>query len=47
VAEILNEYKYGGTYNVDFNAAGLQSGVYFYRIKSGNYSETKKMIFLK
>jgi hypothetical protein len=47
VATLLNEYKNAGTYNVDFNAVNLSSGVYFYQINAGNYSDTKKMILMK
>jgi hypothetical protein len=36
-----------GTYSVDFNAAGLSSGIYLYKIESNNYSMSKKMILLK
>jgi hypothetical protein len=47
VATILNEYKNAGSYIVDFNAANLSSGVYFYKLSSTKYSDTKKMILLK
>jgi len=33
-----------GHYNINFNADNLSSGIYFYRIKMGEYSEVKKMI---
>jgi hypothetical protein len=36
-----------GTHQVKFNAGGLPSGVYFYRITAGKYSETKKMLVTK
>lgn len=36
-----------GTYEVDWNASGHPSGVYFYKLTSGSYSETKKMVLLK
>jgi hypothetical protein len=35
-----------GTYTVRWDAGGFSSGVYFYRLKAGNYVETKKMILL-
>lgn len=44
---LLNEYKPAGSYEIDFNANGLVSGVYFYRIISGSYAETKKMVLLR
>jgi len=47
VATLVNEQKEAGRYDVDFNAAGLNSGIYFYRIEAGSFAETKKMIFLK
>ncbi|MFN3874231.1 MAG: T9SS type A sorting domain-containing protein, partial [Ignavibacterium sp.] len=36
-----------GYYEVEFNAEGLSSGIYFYRLQSGNYTQTKKMILMK
>ncbi|MBA4250663.1 MAG: hypothetical protein C0425_10325 [Chlorobiaceae bacterium] len=47
IITLLNEYKTTGSYDVEFNASSLPSGVYFYRMISGNYSETKKMILLR
>jgi hypothetical protein len=47
VATLVNEYINVGTYKVDFDAANLTSGIYFYKITSGNYSETKKMMLMK
>src|ERR1035437_9737752 len=47
VATILNEYKQPGNYSVKFNASILASGIYLYRIESGNYIAAKKFILLK
>ncbi len=47
VATLVNEEKLAGSYQVEFNAAGLSSGIYFYRIQAGGYVETKKMILMK
>ncbi len=49
VAILVNEHKQAGTYNSTFNTLGssLTSGVYFYRLTSGNYSEVKKMMLVK
>lgn len=47
VATLVNEQLKLGTYEVDWNAAGFTSGVYFYRIQVENYSETKKVILLR
>lgn len=47
VATLVNEEKQAGVHQVSFNAKNLSSGVYFYRINAGNYSQTKKMIYQK
>jgi hypothetical protein len=47
VATLLNEVKEPGNYELDFAAAGLSSGVYFYKMISNNFSEVKKMSILK
>jgi hypothetical protein len=47
IKTLLNEFKQAGTYEFEFDAINLPSGVYFYRMISGDYSETKKMILLR
>lgn len=47
VATLVNEAKPAGIYNVNFNATGLSSGMYLYRIRAGNFIETRKMILMK
>jgi hypothetical protein len=47
VATLVNEEKPAGEYEVEFNAANLPSGIYFYQINAGNFVETKKMVLLK
>jgi endoglucanase len=47
VATLVNEEKPTGSYLVQWNTEGLASGFYFYRIKAGNYIETKKLILLR
>ncbi len=44
---INNEYLIAGSYNVKFNAAGLTSGIYIYKLTAGNYTVSKKMQLLK
>jgi hypothetical protein len=47
VVVLINEIKSAGTHQVLFNAEGLSSGIYYYTIQSGSFSETKKMVLLK
>ena len=47
VATIVNENLRPGTYKYRFDASGLSSGIYFYTLKSNEYSETRRMILLK
>jgi len=47
VATLVNEEKPAGVYEVEFNAFGLSSGIYFYKIQTSSFVETKKMILLR
>lgn len=47
VKELVNEYKQAGSYKNEFNAENIPSGVYFYRLVTDKFSETKKMLILK
>jgi photosystem II stability/assembly factor-like uncharacterized protein len=47
VATLVNEEKPAGNYEVEFNGTGLPSGIYFYQLRTSNFVETKKMVFLK
>ena len=47
VAEPVNCEQSPGVYRIEFNARNLASGVYFYRMISGKYTSTKKMLLLK
>ncbi len=47
VKTLVNEFRNAGVYNVNFDASSLSSGVYFYRIQAGDFSETKKMLLVK
>lgn len=47
VALLVDEKQEPGYHEVNFNAAGLTSGVYFYKIQAGEYTETKKLILVK
>ncbi len=47
VTELVSEVKPAGVYAVDFNASALASGIYFYRIESLDFVETKRMMLIK
>jgi hypothetical protein len=47
VSTIVNEMMQPGTYTATWNALPFTSGVYFYRLQAGTFSETKRMILMK
>ncbi len=47
VATLVNEEKPAGNYEVDFNASQLSSGIYLYKLTTGNFIQTRKMILIK
>ncbi|HEX9251298.1 MAG TPA: right-handed parallel beta-helix repeat-containing protein [Ignavibacteriaceae bacterium] len=47
VATLVNEEKPAGTYEIDFDASKLSSGVYLYELRAGDFVDMKKMILLK
>jgi hypothetical protein len=47
ISTLVNGHKTPGEYSVKFNALDLPSGIYFYSLRSGNFSVTKKMIFIR
>jgi len=47
VTTLVNEMKPTGYYTTPFDAAGLSSGIYFYRLQAGSFIDTKKMILIK
>jgi len=47
VATLVNSEKPSGVYEVEWNAANLPSGVYFYQLQTGSFVQTKKMILLR
>lgn len=47
VATLVNEPLAPGKYKVEFNAGNLSSGIYFYKLQSGDFISTKKMILIK
>ena len=47
IKTLVNENKNVGTYEIDFDANNLNSGIYFYKLTTNNFSEMKKMILVK
>jgi flagellar hook assembly protein FlgD len=47
VSSLMNETKSAGTYEVEFNATDLSSGIYYYTLQAGSFTQTKKMILIK
>ena len=47
VASLVNEVQDAGMYYKEFNASGLESGVYYYRLEAGKYTETGRMTVVK
>ncbi|MBK9099161.1 MAG: T9SS type A sorting domain-containing protein [bacterium] len=47
VTTLVNEEKSAGDYEVEFNAATLPTGIYFYQLKAGQFSKTRKMVLLR
>lgn len=47
IKTLINEFKPAGRYLFSFNASDLSSGIYIYKIISGNFNETKRMVLIK
>lgn len=47
IATLVNEEKEQGVYNITFDASGLSSGMYLYKLQAGSFVEMKKMIIIK
>jgi hypothetical protein len=47
VATLINEQLQPGEYEYTFDASGYSSGVYFYKLQAGSFSETKRMVLIK
>lgn len=47
INELVNTSLQAGSYSYSFDASSLSSGVYFYRVEAGNFTDTKRMILVK
>ena len=47
VATLVNDMKQPGMYSVDFDGTNFSSGVYFYKLEAGTFTEVKRMIMIK
>ena len=47
VKTLVSEYNHAGIHSINFNATDLPSGIYYYKIEAGEFSQIKKMILLK
>ncbi|HRI85576.1 MAG TPA: T9SS type A sorting domain-containing protein [Ignavibacteria bacterium] len=47
IKSLINEFRNAGSYEVEFDGSRLASGVYYYKLETNNFSETKKMILIK
>jgi hypothetical protein len=47
VAELVNGIQDAGSYSIQWNASSLSSGVYYYRINAGNFTNVKKLLLMK
>jgi hypothetical protein len=47
IVELANSYFASGSHTISFDADGFTTGIYLYRMETGNFTSTKKMILLK
>jgi hypothetical protein len=47
IETLVNRENTAGSHEIEFTATGLTSGIYFYRLKAGNFVDIKKMILIK
>jgi len=47
VTSLVNSELQSGSYEVEFNAENLNSGIYFYKLQTDGFTETKKMVLVK
>ena len=47
VSTLINQFMESGLYTVNFDASNLNSGIYFYKLDAGQYSDVRKMTLIK
>ena len=47
IITLVDEDKLAGSYKVEFDGSGLTSGIYFYKLQAGRYTEAKKLLLIK
>jgi len=47
VNNLINSYRSAGKYEINFDATNLSSGIYFYKLETGDFTATKKMLLIK
>ena len=47
ILTLVNEEKSAGSYEIEFHSTDLSSGIYFYQLRAGSYTDTKKMILIR
>ncbi len=47
VEKLVDEFRQAGSYEVNFTASGLPSGIYFYSLRAGGFTDTKKMVVIR
>jgi hypothetical protein len=47
ICTLVDEFQESGIHQIEFNANGIPSGIYFYKLQSGSYSETRKLVLSK
>ena len=47
ISTLVNGYKSAGTFEVEFNACNLTSGVYIYKMQAGAFKQNRKMLLMK
>ena len=47
VSTLVNSFRNAGSYEVNFDASGMSSGIYFYKLETEGFVSTKKMLLVK